>query len=399
MKKALLSFSLAFCAMASHAQWTTGTGNINNTNTGNVGIGTTAPASKLSVNPSITGTPPTNTATSLSVGNSTSTLADAAGSYLYPFEVQHLNTGHSGRLQFTPYRRIAGNSWQGTAYRMQYVYDLTGTGGQNAYIEVGSSDPGLSGGNFISLGTGGVDRLSVSNNGNIGVGTTTPVSLLDVSSATGTATITPTTISITSASNASDWNTSTSWANLDFTSRDGSGIGAGAKARIGAIMEGASGGGVGMAFYTSGGVFNEKMRITNTGNVGIGISNPTDKLAVNGTIHSKEVKVDLLNWPDYVFDRGYKLPSLQEIKAYIDANHHLPDVPSAKEVEKDGLLLGEMNKVLLKKVEELTLHLLAKDEEIKAQSQMLKSHQKLLTELQRSHRWSKKMFRFIVKKK
>jgi hypothetical protein len=75
-------------------------------------------------------------------------------------------------------------------------------------------------------------------------------------------------------------------------------------------------------------------------------------------MHAKEVRVDLnVPAPDYVFENDYKLSSLDEIKSYIDQNKHLPEVPSAKEIEKNGVQLGEMNMILLKKIEELTLHL------------------------------------------
>lgn len=94
------------------------------------------------------------------------------------------------------------------------------------------------------------------------------------------------------------------------------------------------------------------------GNVGIGTESPTEKLAVNGKIRAKEVKVEATNWPDYVFDQNYRLLSLTEIEAYIKKNKHLPEMPSAAQVTDHGLELGEMNKLLLKKVEELTLHLI-----------------------------------------
>ncbi|GAB3909951.1 hypothetical protein [Mucilaginibacter boryungensis] len=106
-----------------------------------------------------------------------------------------------------------------------------------------------------------------------------------------------------------------------------------------------------------------------TGNayVGIGTTTPDELLSVNGTIHSKEVKINLSGLPDYVFKRNYHLPTLAEVKTYIDKNSHLPEIPSAQEVEKNGLNLGEMNKLLLKKVEELTLYLIDKDKEVKGQ--------------------------------
>ncbi|MEN5195867.1 hypothetical protein [Sphingobacterium faecium] len=100
------------------------------------------------------------------------------------------------------------------------------------------------------------------------------------------------------------------------------------------------------------------------GNVGIGTLEPTEKLSVKGNIRAQQVKVEMANWPDYVFEETYQLPSLKETEAFIKANKHLPGVPKAKEIEEDGLSLGEMNKILMQKVEELTLHLINKDKEI-----------------------------------
>lgn len=111
-----------------------------------------------------------------------------------------------------------------------------------------------------------------------------------------------------------------------------------------------------------------QMMIDNIGNIGIGTGstalNPLEKLAVNGLIHTKEVKVDLLNWPDYVFEPNYTLTPLQELEQKIIADKHLPEIPSAKEVEENGVLLGEMNKKLLLKVEELTLYMIQMNKEI-----------------------------------
>jgi hypothetical protein len=103
-----------------------------------------------------------------------------------------------------------------------------------------------------------------------------------------------------------------------------------------------------------------RMMITPEGNVGIGTTTPGSfKLAVNGKIWTQEVNVAMTNpGPDYVFEKEYDLLSLPELEAYINQNKHLPEVPSAKEMEKDGLNLKEMNLILLKKVEELTLHLI-----------------------------------------
>jgi hypothetical protein len=106
------------------------------------------------------------------------------------------------------------------------------------------------------------------------------------------------------------------------------------------------------------------MSLTSSGNLGLGISNAAEKLAVNGNIRSKEVKVEATNWPDYVFHQDYQLPTLAEIEQQIKLNGHLPDMPSAKEVEANGIALGEMVKLQQQKIEELTLHLIKKEKEI-----------------------------------
>ena len=92
----------------------------------------------------------------------------------------------------------------------------------------------------------------------------------------------------------------------------------------------------------------EAMRITSNGSLAIGTTDPLSyKLAVNGSAIATSVTVKLYaNWPDYVFKKGYQLPSLTEVKAYIDQHQHLPEMPSEQEIKTDGLNLGEMNKRL-----------------------------------------------------
>lgn len=130
----------------------------------------------------------------------------------------------------------------------------------------------------------------------------------------------------------------------------------------------------GISFSTGSNIRNERMKITQTGNVGIGTANPDSKLTVKGSIHAEEVKVDLAIAPDYVFEKyydgystlksEYKMPTLQEVEAYTKENKHLPEVPSAQEIKENGLKLGEMNAILLQKVEELTLYLIEQNKEI-----------------------------------
>ena len=90
------------------------------------------------------------------------------------------------------------------------------------------------------------------------------------------------------------------------------------------------------------------------------------ELAVNGEIIAKEVNVNLNGpWPDYVFENDYNLKSIEEVEAYIKSNKHLPEVPSAEEVCKEGIFLGDMNAKLLKKIEELTLYVIEQNKQIK----------------------------------
>ncbi len=101
------------------------------------------------------------------------------------------------------------------------------------------------------------------------------------------------------------------------------------------------------------------------GNVGIGTLTPDDKLTVKGRIHAEEVKVDLsVPGPDYVFKEGYDLKSLEEVQEHIQERGHLPNIPSAQEMEENGVELGIMNMKLLEKIEELTLYLIHQNEEI-----------------------------------
>jgi len=113
------------------------------------------------------------------------------------------------------------------------------------------------------------------------------------------------------------------------------------------------------------GTFTEAFRIGPTGNVGIGTTNPANRLSVAGTVQAYEVLVNT-GWSDYVFSPAYRLAPLSETAAYIRDHHHLPGIPSAAEVQEKGVSLGEMESKLLAKIEELTLHSIDQERECRA---------------------------------
>jgi hypothetical protein len=114
------------------------------------------------------------------------------------------------------------------------------------------------------------------------------------------------------------------------------------------------------------------------GKIGIGTNNPDELLTVKGKIHTQEVIVDLQGAvaPDYVFEwyaegfsklkPTYGLMSLSALETFVTTYKHLPNVPSAESLERDGLSLKEMNLLLLEKVEELTLYTLQQQKELDA---------------------------------
>ncbi len=114
-----------------------------------------------------------------------------------------------------------------------------------------------------------------------------------------------------------------------------------------------------------------QMMIATNGNVGIGTLNPTYKLSVNGNVRSKEVVVET-GWADYVFSEDYELPKLEDVEIFVMKNKHLPNIPSAKEIEEKGLHVGEVQKKMMEKIEELTLYVI----ELKKQIDDLKAGKK-----------------------
>lgn len=202
----------------------------------------------------------------------------------------------------------------------------------------------------FALYTGNTEKMRIAYNGNVGIGTSNPLTTLYLQNANTNyaATLTLKNTANNFASRAgltleNDAGNQTQFYKQASGSFDANDV----------ILYSAQGD---TRIYTGGG---ERFRINSSGQVGIGTTMPDKLLTVNGTIHATEVLIDqTVRTPDYVFDKDYNLTSLKDVKAYIDQNHHLPEMPSAKQVAKEGINLGEMNAKLLKKIEELTLYLI-----------------------------------------
>ncbi|MBL7820700.1 MAG: hypothetical protein JNL65_08790 [Saprospiraceae bacterium] len=118
----------------------------------------------------------------------------------------------------------------------------------------------------------------------------------------------------------------------------------------------------------------DRLFVDNNGSVSIGSSQVANgyKLSVDGRIIAEEMRIqNSTAWPDYVFKSDYPLLSLQEVKNFIEKNNHLPGIPNAAEIEKEGIPVGKMQTLMMEKIEELTLHLIKAQEEINGLKQQI----------------------------
>jgi trimeric autotransporter adhesin len=256
----------------------------------------------------------------------------------------------------------------------------------------------------VIIRTNATDQLTVDEDGEVGIGTITPLSKLHIpagedanlSSAAngfimlGTGSGTSLLLDNNEIMVRSNYTTPGTLA----IQNDGGEVTVGARTTINKSGEalGLNGNNPQMNFYQNGvfksfitqsndglyvGVNNGNLRLDATGQVAIGGVIPAAsayKLTVTGKIICEELKVKLVSsgWPDYVFDKKYKLPTLSYVEKFIAKNNHLPNIPSAKEVEKNGIEVGDMQKKMMEKIEELTLYII----DLQKQVDVLKNNQK-----------------------
>ena len=282
--------------------------------------------------------------------------------------------------QISPTQSILKLSRNGT---VNYSYN------ENAEFRIGHGGSGLYGSKLDLYINGNANTNSIPDqhvmtwnyDGNVGIGTNTPRAVLDVAKNTGNGILSAVFARLpegdfvgdgtflgvrgynTSIVNGKSFSIEHSFYNITNSSIN--------------FFRGSGTSGGGISFNTNNN--QEQMRIDHYGNVGIGKINPSNKLDVNGTIHSKEVKVDMLGWSDFVFKKEYNLPTLAEVEKHINEKGHLENIPNEEEVLKNGINLGEMNAKLLQKIEELTLYTIQQSKEIQDLKEENKSF-KLLSE-------------------
>ncbi|HTK18218.1 MAG TPA: hypothetical protein VL442_01830 [Mucilaginibacter sp.] len=303
MKKTILSLAIAMVGHGSYGQ------NVFPTPIGNVGIGTTSPTTLLDVY---------NSANSAKTILRISGTAEAGGNYTA------LLLG-AGGLQGRGKGGVLFEPW-GTTYgfgRLHFAVNETAGEGEATLSDV---------------------KMTILGNGSVGIGTTLPGSLLQINGVTSMRTNTSTDgyISINPGS-------STCQGYINWW-------------KPGGIR-------VGYMGYTDGSTVNNLALtleasanfIINGGNVLIGKTSEQPgadyKLDIVGSARADKIVVNTTG-ADFVFDKKYTLPKLSDVKAYIDKNQHLPEIPSAKEMQANGMSIGEINTKLLQKVEELTLYMI-----------------------------------------
>ena len=325
----LICLCLISCQFADAQQWSTSGTTIYNANTGNVGIGTSTPNAKLEVDGNLLFLPSSTgqmyIVNGITVDNTKSGIRCNSGGIVF-------NSANNGKLFLN--RDTYSDTW------------------------IESSPDGV---NNIEIAT-------FKANGYVGIGTTTPRTTLDLNGSfylTRPAAMVDaqSTIGIPAGSSLGMAPSNLSTSNpgyISFLFPDNNSF------RIGTNYDGHLGSAAYQDLQFGRYVGDAYMTIKDGGNVLIGKTSQTNtsyKLDVNGPARMNQVVVNT-SGADFVFDRGYHLPALPELERYVRREHHLPGIPTAAEMRKKGLDIGDNQTKLLAKVEELTLYLIDKDKEV-----------------------------------
>lgn len=141
--------------------------------------------------------------------------------------------------------------------------------------------------------------------------------------------------------------------------------------------------------------------MSSNGNVGIGtvVLDTPYVLAVNGKIRSKGLRVESGNWADFVFEPGYKMRTLSELEKFIEANKHLPEMPTTADVQKNGQDVGEVQVKLLQKIEELTLYVIEQNKKIAALEEKNKKQEDQNKEIENMKKQLEELKNLVLKNK
>jgi hypothetical protein len=118
------------------------------------------------------------------------------------------------------------------------------------------------------------------------------------------------------------------------------------------------------------------------GVMGQASAQPIFQITNDGITRAREIIVDLEVWPDYVFKPSYQLMPLRDLRSYIKLNGHLPNVPSAMQIQRKGLSLSQNARFAMEKIEELTLYVLDLQDQIDRQNLLIQQQQELLLKMQ-----------------